>query len=154
MIMVCRMFGKKLYNEAQIAEALCKYAHEAAKKLRANGLVAKQMSIFIQTNGTNGARGCGYSTRYQFPSATDSTIDFSNRQSRHLGQQFTRCKFKLLTRFTQRFFKFYISQSRYCSLTTLSATSSLTMQLSFLNFSYNSTVSLTAFFTTCLCVLF
>lgn len=77
MIMVCRMFGKKLYNQSDIGEALCKYAAEGAKKLRANGLVAKQMTIFTQMSGKHGERLRGYSTRYQFPSATDSTIDFS-----------------------------------------------------------------------------
>lgn len=77
MIMVCRMFGHKLYNQADIGEALCKYAAEGAKKLRANGLVAKQMTIFTQMSGKHGEHIRGYSTRYQFPSATDSTIDFS-----------------------------------------------------------------------------
>ena len=87
-IIVSRMFGKKLYNQSEIGEALAKYCGHAATKLRKNNLVAKNMTIFIQATEGYGKNGNNYSCRYNFDNGTDSTIFLSQMAHRMLGQIF------------------------------------------------------------------
>ena len=82
------MFGKKLYNQSEIGEALAKYCGHAATKLRKNNLVAKNMTIFIQATEGYGKYGNNYSCRYNFDNGTDSTIFLSQMAHRMLEQIF------------------------------------------------------------------
>lgn len=87
-VMVSRMFGKKLYNKAEIKEALCKYCGHAALKLRKGGLVAKHMTIFIRTTSDDNFRGVSRSCKFDFDSGTDSTIFLSKMAGQMLDQIF------------------------------------------------------------------
>lgn len=77
-IMVQRAFGYKVFSKHEIGEALCKYAAEAAIKLRSNNLVAKQMTVIIETATDNFSIPSRiYNKRITFPYPTDSTIEFN-----------------------------------------------------------------------------
>lgn len=77
-IMVKRAFGYKVNNKHEIGEALCKYAAEAAIKLRSSQLVAKQMTIIIETATDDFSIPSRiYNRRITFPYPTDSTIEFN-----------------------------------------------------------------------------
>lgn len=50
-IVSSRSFGTKITELGQMRQAICEYTSRAARRLRQEDLIAKQLSVFIRTNG-------------------------------------------------------------------------------------------------------
>lgn len=77
MIATTRMFGKPVFELADIREAIATYTARAAEKLRRQFSVAQTIQVFVVTNGTrNGKYEYNPQSRWQYmhlPEATDDT---------------------------------------------------------------------------------
>lgn len=73
-IMVSRSFGRPIETLAEMKEAVAHYASRACEKLRANGTLARTLSVFVTTNGfRKGMRQYSKSAAVKLPRATAYT---------------------------------------------------------------------------------
>ncbi len=74
-IMTSRSFSHPIYSLSQMKEAMASYVHENAVKLRREGLLANELSIFVNTyeHNYNEAQHHDSSTA-RLPFATDNTL--------------------------------------------------------------------------------
>lgn len=77
-LVVSRSFGQEIDTYAGVQEAALTYATRAAEKLRAEGLQARYLNLFVHTNGFRADRA-QYAGTYtvKLPVATDDTLVFA-----------------------------------------------------------------------------
>jgi DNA polymerase V len=76
MIATTRMFGKPVFELADIREAVAAYTSRAAEKLRRQYCAAKLIQVFVVTNGNRNAKyEYNPQSRYQYASFLKATAD-------------------------------------------------------------------------------
>ncbi len=72
-IVCSRSFGREVFDEADLAEALATYVATAAEKLRAQGSIAAFIEVFLNTNRFKEENYYGNAIHLTLPQATDYT---------------------------------------------------------------------------------
>jgi DNA polymerase V len=74
-VICSRSFGRKVESLSELKEAIACYTSRAAEKLRAEGLAAAALTVFIQTNRFNPDPKYQNSVQLTLPVATDDTTE-------------------------------------------------------------------------------
>jgi DNA polymerase V len=86
-VVVSRSFGSEVEDHERLREAVLSYVSRAAEKLRAEGLLARVLYVFIHTNAFREDRkqySAGFSVK--MPVSTDDTLALANAAEFALGR--------------------------------------------------------------------